>query len=464
MFVERILQMALTLTLSLLALLAGAALSYLIAQKRVKALLGRLDRESSRAEKAENALNMAAASAAADKRLWEQTQAAREETYKARVQALLDQIQAERSHAERLRTESAAQWSEKFETLKQEIKASAGSLLADRQKELQSSNRTQMEQLLQPVREQFAAFKKSVDDQRTQSEVNKKELQNSFEAALKLLWQQQETVVKNLGEQSQRIGQDAANLSKALRGDSKVQGDWGEMVLESMLEGSGLRRDHEYFIQDNVKDSQGNNLRPDVIVRFPEGRSVIIDSKVSLTAYTSAVNADDEDVRRQMLREHVRSVRRHIDELAAKSYDKIVDDAIGYVLMFMPIENSYIAAMKQQPDLSQYAYAKHIILISPSNLMMALQLAYNLWQYDRQGKNVENIIKTAADLYDKVTLFEDSFNEIGQQLTNAANAFTQAKKRLYEGNGNVMRRVDSLRKLGVTPKKQIKGLNQLPDE
>lgn len=451
--------MTLTILIALLALLAGIATGYVIASRQTKQLDDKLNDELQRAERAEHSLEMVTTAHDAEKRLWQQTLAGKEETYQAQIQALRDQITAERSHAERLRTEASAQWAEKFETLKQEIKASAGSLLADKQEALQSANKSQMEQLLQPVKEQFAAFKKSVDDQRTQSEVNKKELQNSFEAALKLLWQQQETVVKNLGEQSQRIGQDAANLSKALRGDSKVQGDWGEMVLESMLEGSGLRRDHEYFIQGNIKDDEGNNLRPDVVVRFPEGRSVIIDSKVSLTAYTAAVNAEDDEVRRQMLREHVRSVRRHIDELAAKSYDTVVSDAIGYVLMFMPIENSYIAAMKQQPDLSQYAYSKHIILISPSNLMMALQLAFNLWQYDRQGKNVENIIKTAADLYDKVVLFEEAFDEIGHQLDDAANAFSQARKRLYEGNGNVMRRVESLRKLGVTPKKQIKGLS-----
>ncbi|MCM1020937.1 MAG: DNA recombination protein RmuC [Muribaculum sp.] len=447
-----------TIILAIATLLIGVAVTYMILENRHKRLINNAEQERMRAEKAETALQVALAKAESEQQMFEKSAEARQQTYNAQIQALRDQIQSERAAAEQLRRESSAQWTEKFETLKQEIKASAGTLLADKQKALQSANKTQMEQLLEPVREQFAAFKKSVDDQRTQSEVNKKELQNSFEAALKLLWQQQETVVKNLGEQSQRIGQDAAQLSKALRGDSKVQGDWGEMVLESMLEGSGLRRDYEYFIQGNVKDAEGNNLRPDVVVRFPEGRSVIIDSKVSLTAYTAAVNTDDDEVRRQMLREHVRSVRRHIDELADKNYSALVDDAIGYVLMFMPIENSYIAAMKQQPDLSQYAYSKHIILISPSNLMMALQLAYNLWQYDRQGKNVENIIKTAADLYDKVTLFEDAFNEIGQQIADAEEAFNTARKRLYTGNGNVMRRVDSLRSLGVTPKKQIKGL------
>lgn len=454
--------LAITIT-ALIALTTGCAITYAVLKKQINTLTDNVGKEQMRANAAENKLNLAEAQAKAEQKILEQALAGKEETYKARIEALSEQIVSERAHADRLRNEASAQWAEKFETLKQEIKASAGNLLADKQQALQSANKNQMEQLLQPVREQFAEFKKSIDDQCTQNEVNKKELQNSFDAALKLLWQQQEAVVKNLGEQSQRIGQDAANLSKALRGDSKVQGDWGEMILESMLEGSGLRRDHEYFIQGNIKDDEGNNLRPDVVVRFPEGRSVIIDSKVSLTAYTAAVNTDDEEICRQMLREHVKSVKRHIDELAAKSYDTVVSDAIGYVLMFMPVENSYIAAMKQQPDLSQYAYTKHIILISPSNLMMALQLAYNLWQYDRQGKNVENIIKTASDLYDKVVLFTESFEDIGQKLADAANAFTQAKNRLYQGNGNILRRVESLRKLGVTPKKQIKGLSQSPD-
>ncbi|THG47067.1 DNA recombination protein RmuC, partial [Muribaculum caecicola] len=315
MFVETLLQMTLAITITaLIALTTGCAITYAVLKKQINTLTDNVGKEQMRANAAENKLNLAEAQAKAEQKILEQALAGKEETYKARIEALSEQIVSERAHADRLRNEASAQWAEKFETLKQEIKASAGNLLADKQQALQSANKNQMEQLLQPVREQFAEFKKSIDDQRTQNEVNKKELQNSFDAALKLLWQQQEAVVKNLGEQSQRIGQDAANLSKALRGDSKVQGDWGEMILESMLEGSGLRRDHEYFIQGNIKDDEGNNLRPDVVVRFPEGRSVIIDSKVSLTAYTAAVNTDDEEICRQMLREHVKSVKRHIDE------------------------------------------------------------------------------------------------------------------------------------------------------
>ena len=281
---------------------------------------------------------------------------------------------------------------------------------------------------------------------------------------MRLFQQQQQQAVNALREQTDRIGSDAANLTKALKGDSKVQGDWGEMVLESMLEGSGLRKDEQYFIQQSTTDADGNRLRPDVVVRFPEGRSVVIDSKVSLTAYAQAVATDDEAARERLLKEHLRSVKAHIDELSRKKYDDVIDDAIGYVLMFMPIESSYIAAVKADPTITQYAYNKRIIVISPSNLMMSLQLAYNLWQYDKQGKNVENTIKLAADLYDKVAGFADTFAEIETGIEKLRQTYATAKNRLYEGSGNVMRRVEQLKKLGVMPKKQIKGVSDEPQQ
>ena len=384
------------------------------------------------------------------------------------VQSMKSQMENERQYAAKLRAESDQQWAQKLESLKQEMQRmtieqqkAAAEQLAAKQSALQENNRLQMDELLKPIKEQFADFKKSVEESKTQNEVNKKELQNTFEATMKLFQQEQQQAVMNLKEQTEKIGSDAANLTKALKGDSKMQGDWGEMVLETILENSGLRRDEEFFIQENTKDEEGKNYRPDVIVRFPEGRSVVIDSKVSLTAYSDALAAEDEAEQERLMKAHALSVRKHIDELAAKDYSKLVDDAIGFVLMFIPNETSYIAAMKQQPDLSRYAYQKKIIIISPSNLLMALQLAYNLWQYDRQNKNVEKIVKTAADLYDKVATFEDTFLGIGDLITRLSGTFDKAKKQLYDGTGNVMRRVESLKGLGVTPKKQIKGLEEI---
>lgn len=390
------------------------------------------------------------------------------QSHAAEVQSLKAQMENERLYAAKLRAESDQQWSQKLESLKQEMQRMtieqqkvAAEQLAAKQSALQENNRLQMDELLKPIKEQFADFKKSVEESKTQNEVNKKELQNTFEATMKLFQQEQQQAVLNLKEQTEKIGSDAANLTKALKGDSKMQGDWGEMVLETILENSGLRKDEEFFIQENTKDEEGKNYRPDVIVRFPEGRSVVIDSKVSLTAYSDALAAEDEAEQERLMKAHALSVRKHIDELAAKDYSKLVDDAIGFVLMFIPNETSYIAAMKQQPDLSRYAYQKKIIIISPSNLLMALQLAYNLWQYDRQNKNVEKIVKTAADLYDKVAGFEDTFMSVGDLITRLSGTFDKAKKQLYDGTGNVMRRVESLKGLGVTPKKQIKELDNL---
>ena len=390
------------------------------------------------------------------------------QSHAVEVQSLKAQMENERQYAAKLRAESDQQWAQKLENLKQEMhrmtieqQRVAAEQLAAKQSALQENNRLQMDELLKPIKEQFADFKKSVEESKTQNEVNKKELQNTFEATMKLFQQEQQQAVSSLKEQTSKIGSDAANLTKALKGDSKMQGDWGEMVLETILENSGLRKDEEFFIQENTKDENGKNFRPDVIVRFPEGRSVVIDSKVSLTAYTDALDAGSEEERERLMKAHALSVRKHIDELAEKDYSKLVDDAIGFVLMFIPNETSYIAAMKQQPDLSRYAYQKKIIIISPSNLLMALQLAYNLWQYDRQNKNVEKIVKTAADLYDKVATFEDTFTGIGDLITRLSGTFDKARKQLYDGSGNVMRRVESLKGLGVTPKKKIKSLEKL---
>ena len=386
------------------------------------------------------------------------------ESHSKQLESLKEQIESERKYATTLREGSDRQWAQKLETLKQEMQKTAAEQLAAKQASLQENNRTQMDELLKPIKEQFSEFKRSVEESKTKNEVNKKEIQSTFEATMKLFQQEQQHVVTSIKEQTERIGSDAANLTKALKGDNKTQGDWGEMILESILETSGLRKDEEFFIQENTKDADGNNFRPDVVVHFPEGRSVVIDSKVSLTAYSDAIAVEDEDQRDRLLKEHARSVRRHVDELAQKDYSKIVSDSIGFVLMFIPNENSYITAMKQQPDLSRYAYQKHIIIISPSNLMMALQLAYNLWQYDRQNKNVEKIVKTASELYYKVAGFSDTFLDVEAQITRLSSSFGKAKTQLYEGSGNVMKRMENLKSLGITPKKQIKSIEESTEE
>ena len=371
---------------------------------------------------------------------------------------LKTRLEEERNHAKQLSEESDRQWNEKFETLKQEMQKTAAEQLNQRQASLQESNRVQMDELLKPVKEQFEAFKKSVDESKTQGEVNKTEIKSTFEMLMTNFRKAQDDAVKSLKEQTEKIGNDAVNLTKALKGESKTQGDWGEMILETLLEASGLHKDEEYFVQQNVKDENGKNLRPDVLVKFPEGRTIVIDSKVSLTAYANAVAAETDEQRELFLKEHVKSMMKHIDELASKSYDKTVSDAIGFVLMFVPNENSYIAAMKQKPELGQYAYNKKVIIISPTNLLITLQLVYNMWQVDRQSKNVEKIVKTANDLYDKVAGMTETFEEVGNQISRLNDTYTKAHNQMYSGKGNVMNRLENLKKMGVTPKKQIKGI------
>ena len=216
-------------------------------------------------------------------------------------------LERERQHAEDLRKESDQRWEQKLESLKKDMQHTAAKELAAKQEELQRANRTQMDDLLRPIKEQFTDFKRAVNESKTQNEVNKTELQKAFENTMKLFQQQQQQTVDSLKQQTERIGEDAANLSRALKGESKTQGDWGEMVLETLLENSGLQRDEEFFVQESVKNEDGATFRPDVVVRFPEGRSVVIDSKVSLTAYADAVATDDEHERDRLRRSKMQS-------------------------------------------------------------------------------------------------------------------------------------------------------------
>lgn len=372
------------------------------------------------------------------------------------VAALQAQLEAQCQHSESQRQQADEQWRTQLRLVQEQLQSATARQLQERQASLHTSNRQQLELLLAPLKEEFARFQREMAESKQQGVTNKQELQSSFEQAMRLFQQQQEQAVRQLREQTERIGSDAAHLAQALRGENKTQGDWGEMILATMLENCGLRRDEEYFVQQEVQDEQGKRFRPDVVVRFPEGRSVVIDSKVSLTAYAAATSTPDEAERQHLLREHVQSMRRHVDELAGKDYAALVEGTIGFVLMFVPNENSYIAAMKADPSLSQYAYQKQIIIISPSNLLMALKLAYHLWQADRQTRNVEQIVKKAGDLYDKVATFADTFADVEKHLNKAHEAFSKAHTQLYDGTGNVMRRLEQLRDMGITPKKQIR--------
>ena len=359
------------------------------------------------------------------------------------------QVRQERDAAKSLLEQSEKQWSLQLDALKNEMLKTTVEQARRSTEALRQANDSSFADLLKPIKEQFEAFKRSVDETRTQNEVNKKEIENQFEQTLKLFQAQQESNIALLKAETSKIGNDAVALAKALKSDTKRQGNWGEMVLQTMLENSGLEEGVHFVLQYNVKDEEGKRNIPDVVVNFPEGRSLIIDSKVSLKAYTEYFETDDEHRQSELLKAHLASVEKHIDELSIKNYPRVVENSMDYVLMFIPNESSYVAALKLNPNLLHDAYEKKVIIVSPNNLLMALQLALNLWQADKQVKNLKNIVDRGSLLYKKVADFQSSFDAIGDCIGKLHKTFDKAKGQLSEGSGNVLRQCEMLRELGV---------------
>ena len=317
----------------------------------------------------------------------------------------------------------------------------ANEILEKNAGKLKETNQESMGTLLKPLRDQLENLGKAVNHTNETAAGNKASL---------------ESAIKAMMEKTESLGRDAENLTLALRGDTKKQGDWGEMILERMLEESGLRKGEEYFTQENHKTEEGRDVRPDVIIRFPDKRCVVVDSKVSLTAYAMYCGAEKEEERQMYLTQHVASVRKHINELATKDYSSIVEDTISYVLMFMPNEASYMAALQACNDLQMEAYRRRVILISPTNLLMALQLAYNLWQKERQTRNVQQIFKRATSLYEKMCNVQESMEKVGNSLRQAQDAYTKATDQLFRGRGNYSRQLEDLRQMGISTAKQLR--------
>lgn len=377
-----------------------------------------------------------------------------------------NQIDTERKHGEELRNELQKQAEAKNRLLQEEIRNMAAQMLDESREKMNMADKERLEALLSPLKDRLEAFNQTVTNNSKESAANKTEIKATFEEAMKRLHteqeltiramrEDQERAVKELREQTERIGNDAASLTKALKGDSKMQGDWGEMILDKTLEDCGLIKDQQYFLQENYRDADGNNFRPDAVIVFPNEDRAVIDAKVSLTAYLSAIKEEDAAEREKYMKEHIASIKKHIDELSAKNYEKIVPGCIGYVLMFIPYESGYSAALKTDASILQYAYRKHIIVLSPSNLLMALQLTHRMWQNFRMTKNVEEILHQSNELYDKFVTFGETFMKLGSNIERLQQDYSRAKGQLSEGKGNIIRRLEGMKTLGISPKKQI---------
>jgi len=337
------------------------------------------------------------------------------------------------------------------ERLKTEFKNLASEILEDKSKRFTEQNKTKLEEILKPLGEKIREFEKRVE------ETYDKESKQRFSL---------EKEIRNLAELNQQIGKEAGNLTRALKGQAKTQGNWGEVILESILEKSGLVRDREYVIQPSFTGPDGRRLQPDVVVTYPGNRSVVIDSKVSLVAYERFSSSDDREEQEKALRDHLISVRNHINELASKNYQDLYQlHSLDFVMLFMPVEPAYMAAMQQDPALWNFAYERRVLMISPTNLIAALKMISNLWRVEYQNKNAQEIARQSADLLDKFSSFLDDLQDIGRKIEATRSSHEAAMNKLSTGKGNLIRRAEKLKELGARPSKELpKSLLEKADE
>jgi DNA recombination protein RmuC len=338
------------------------------------------------------------------------------------------------------------------EKLSLQFKNLANEIFEDKSKKFTEQNKSNIFDLLQPLGEKINAFEKKVEETHKYSISQNSALREQLE---------------NLQKLNLQMTREAENLTRALKGDSKTQGAWGEFILESILEKSGLQRDREFFIQESFTTAEGR-FRPDVIIKLPESRHVIIDSKVSLTAYNSFVNSASDEEKALALKGHLISIRQHMKGLADKNYQKNInsDSNLDFIIMFIPIEPAYILAIQSERGLYEEALEKRIVFVSPTLLIPSLQLIKNVWKQEYQNRHVMDIANKAGDLYDKFVGFADDLIKLGQYMDSSKKYYDESMKKLSVGSGNLVRRVEELKKLGAKASKTIdqRLLNRAEDQ
>lgn len=327
------------------------------------------------------------------------------------------------------------------EQLKEEFQNLANKIFEDKSRKFTDQNKENLNMVLTPVREQLKEFKQKIED------VYDKESKDRHSLFLE---------ISQLKKLNQSIGEEAVNLTRALKGQTKTQGAWGEMILERILEESGLHKGREYETQGSYVNDEGRHQRPDVIVHLPDGKDVVIDSKVSLTAYERYCSAATDAEKGKHLQQHVLSVRSHFKLLSDKKYDELAGvRSLDFVLMFLPIEGSFMAALDSEPQLFSEAFARNIMLVSPTTLLATLRTIQNIWRYEYQSRNALEIARKAGDLHDKFVGFIATLEDIGSKIGKAQEAYDKAKKQLTSGKGDLVSRTNALIALGVKAKKAL---------
>ena len=323
----------------------------------------------------------------------------------------------------------------------------ASDVLRKNSESLKAANSEQIDALLRPLKENIESFRTMVNDGYVKENSSRKLLELQIERLVKL---------------NETIGEEARNLTSALKGNTKVQGDWGEMILETLLENAGLERGINFETQLTrdgsgkvLKNDEGKLLRPDVLIKLPDNHSVIVDSKVSLTAFVDYCNAEDEKVRIVAGKKHLQSVYSHIDELHSKMYQNNLKGASDYVMMFIPNESAYIVAVQLDINLWKYAYDRGVIIVSPTHLFSVMSIVSQLWRQDNQNKNAMLIADRGGKLYDKLVLFLDSFEKVGKSIDDAMTSYHKSFNQLRTGKGNVLRQAEDMKNLGAKASKSL---------
>ena len=359
-------------------------------------------------------------------------------------QARLVELESQLSAMKARMEESSKAFAEKeslFKETRDKLKLEFEGLAAQIFEKQGSKQNESLDKLLSPFKEQIGDFKKKVEEVY---------ISDTKERASLL------AEVKNLQLASEKINEEAGNLTKALKGDKKLQGNWGELVLERVLEESGLRKDHEYFVQSSYRSDTGDLKRPDVIIRLPDNKDVVVDSKVSLNAYEEALAAEVDEERELQLKQFLVNMKNHVKRLSDQDYDRLSDiRSLDFTLLFVPIESAFTLAMQSDHSLFTDAFSKRIVIVSPTTLMMTLRIIRNVWSYEKQSKNTQEIVRKAGALYDKVRLILEDMDALGKQIATANKTYDAAYAKIATGKGNLVRQVEGFQELGAVVKKQI---------
>lgn len=348
----------------------------------------------------------------------------------SQIEAFKEKIDLQKQNLQDLQS----QFSKEFENL-------ANRILEEKSEKFTLKNKQNISEILLPLQEKIKEFEQKVE------QTYDKESKQRFSL---------EKELKNLMELNQQLSQDANNLTNALKGQVKTQGNWGEMILESILEKSGLTKNREYFPQKSLRNNEGKLFQPDVIIAYPDGKNVIVDSKVSLNAYEKYCNSEEKLEQKLALQDHLQSIKQHILGLSQKNYQDLEGvQSLDFVMMFIPIEAAYMTAVQVEPDLWNFAYQKRILLISPTNLIVALKMIADLWRQEMQNQNSIEIAQKSGALYDKFVLLLEDLAEIGKKIDSTQLIYQQAISKLHSGKGNLIGKVENLRELGAKIKKKL---------